>query len=318
MLALLALLAAGAVLLRLLVGDGAPAWPDDPEVLGLRGARAASGAIVGASLALAGLFLQCLLRNPLASPDLLGLSAGAGLGVVVAAYLAYLATGLAAATGGAAAASLMGGLATLALVYALSQKRGLVDPVSLVLVGVVIGVMCGAASQFVQHLLPDRGVAVARWMLGTIRDGVPREHLFGAGLATLGGLALGILASPALDAAALDEDEARSVGVPLGALRVALFVASGVLTAGSVLLAGPVGFVGLICPHAARMVLGPAHRGAAIGSALTGAALVVLADAAVKALPMGAGRLPVGVLTTAIGGPMLIVLIRGRYARSDA
>ena len=110
--------------------------------------------------------------------------------------------------------------------------------------------------------------------------------------------------------------QALSTGVPIARLRIALFLLSGVLTAVAVVLAGPVGFVGLVCPHIVRLLAGPAHRTLVLGSALAGATLIVAADAAVKAVNLGGGRMPIGVITALVGGPVFIVLLRRGTARS--
>ena len=109
---------------------------------------------------------------------------------------------------------------------------------------------------------------------------------------------------------AMGEDEARSVGVPLGMLRVVLFVTAGVLSAASVVVAGPVGFVGLICQHAMRLLAGPSHRVLVIGAAMAGATLVVFADAVLREIDFGSGHPPISVLTSLVGGPVLVVLLR--------
>ena len=119
---------------------------------------------------------------------------------------------------------------------------------------------------------------------------------------------IGLAAGNAMDAAALGEDEARSVGVPLGALRATLFITAGVLSAASVVLAGPIGFVGLICPHAVRLLAGQSHRTLVLGAAMAGAALVILADTASRAIDLGAGHPPISVLTSLIGGPVLVLV----------
>lgn len=308
---------AGAGLLRLLVGGQGLAFPASPEVWDLRLTRLGSGLVVGAALGLAGLQLQCLLRNPLASPDLLGLASGAGLGVTLSAYLGFLATGAIAPAAVSSSAALAGAAGALLVVYALSARGGLIDPARLILVGVVVALMASAASMFVEHLLPDRGMASRRWLLGALRDDARAPEVLGVGLAAVVALAVTARLGPSMDAASLDEHEARSVGVRLGGLRVFLFASAAVLTAASVTLAGPVGFVGLIAPHAVRRIAGPGHRVGAIGSALLGAGLVVAADALVKAIDLGGGRLPIGVLTSLIGGPVLIWLIR-REQRAGA
>jgi iron complex transport system permease protein len=283
----------------------------DP-VIELRLQRAFAGAVVGAAMALAGVLLQCLLRNPLASPDLMGMASGAGLGVVLASYLQYALLGTVAQLGIAFAAgpALAGALGALALTYLLSQRRGFVDPPTLVLIGVIVGVLAAGLTVFLQHLLPDRGLAASRWLLGSISDDVTWLQIAVVGAVTLAALLAAVRVAPAMDAASLGDDEAASVGVNLHALRLFLFLASGALAAAAVVIAGPVAFVGLICPHLVRQASGPSHRTVVIASTLAGGALVVAADTLVKLIELPSGRLPIGVLTTLIGGPMLVWMLR--------
>lgn len=279
----------------------------------LRLNRAICGLIVGAALAVSGVKLQCLLRNPLASPDLLGLASGAGLGVVLAIYIGFRASGHITPAGLGALPALAGSLGALGLVFVLSQRRGLIDPVTLVLIGIVVSIMCAAASMFFEQLLPDQGAAARRWLLGSLRDDVTKKQLWIAGVTTLVATGVGFWLGPAMDAASLEEDEARSVGVRLGLLRAILFVSSGVLAAASVTLAGPIGFVGLVCPHVVRLAAGPAHRPLVIGAALLGAALIIASDTMVKTIYLGSGRLPINVITSLLGGPCLIYMLRRQF-----
>lgn len=309
---LLALLVGG-VLLRLLVAGGGEAgwlaWPESGVVAELRGLRAATALTVGAALALAGVLLQALLRNPLASPDLIGVSSGASLAVVISGALAG-----ASAAGGVmwhAAPALVGALLALALVFSLGQRRGLIDPVSLVLVGVIVSVLCGAGVLFVQHLRPDGTLGGARAIIGAFSDETPWSAVGVVAAATLAGLVAAMVLGPTLDAASLGDDEAASVGVPVAGLRFGLFVNAGMLTAGAVVLAGPIGFVGLIAPHLARLLVGPAHRGLAPAAALIGATILLLADAGVRLVDLGSGRMPIGIVTALIGGPVLLWMLRG-------
>ncbi len=309
-LAIVAAALAGAVVLRLCVGGQSLSFPGTDELWGLRGGRALAGVIVGACLGGAGVMLQCLLRNPLASPDLLGLASGSGFGVMLATYAAYRA-GQGIAPGAASApAALVGAMAALGVVYTLSQRRGIIEPISLILIGVVVSIIASAGTMFVQHLLPDRGVAAARWLMGALNDDTSRGQLTVVGGVTVALIAAAAWLGPAMDAASLSDDEARSVGVPLDRLRAFLFVGAGVLSAGAVILAGPIGFVGLLCPHVVRLGAGPGHRVLVIGAAAAGAALVVGADAAIKAFELPSGRLPIGVITSIVGGPVFIAMLR--------
>ncbi|MGD9790506.1 MAG: FecCD family ABC transporter permease [Phycisphaerales bacterium] len=287
-------------------------------VLELRANRVAVGALVGAALAVSGVMLQALMRNPLAAPDLLGLSSGAGLGVAGAVYGAW-AGGVGGSGGvafGAAGAAVVGALGSLAVVYLLGQRRGLLEPVTLILVGVVVGLLCAAGTEVIRNLMPDGGVEITRLLAGSIRDvRVTDATPMACAVVVAIGVGVGVWLGSAMDAASLSEDEARSVGVAMGRLRAMLFIASGVLAASAVVLAGSVGFVGLIAPHVVRRLVGPSHRVLVLLSAVAGAALVIGADLAVAALREAMpefGRLPISVLTSLVGGPVIIAILRGR------
>ncbi len=310
----LAVLLVACVAIRLMAGGTGSDGAMTRELLWIRASRVGSCVTVGAALGVAGVLLQSLLRNPLASPDLLGLASGAGLGIMITVYVGYLSgLGIAHAQAGslgASGAALVGACATLALVYIFSQKRGLLDPITLVLVGVVVSIMCAGVIVLLKHLMPDQGVAADRLLLGAIRDDVRGSRIVIIGAVCAAAIAAGAIAGPAMDAGALGDDEARSVGVALGGLRALLFVLSGVLTACAVVLAGPIGFVGLICPHAVRLLAGPSHRTLVIGSAMAGAVLTLGADALVRVIDLNTGRIPIGVVTSLVGGPVLIVLLK--------
>ncbi len=318
-LALLAALLALAALAHLFTGDttGGLHWAESPAFLSLRLTRLAIAAIVGGSLALAGVLLQALLRNPLASPDLLGVTSGAGLGVAAATFAASLATGHAAANPAMQTlAALLGAGLTLGLILAWTHRRGGIDVISLVLVGVIVGMTCSGITLLLHHLLPDRGVNARAWFFGSINEDTPAALLSVCALALGLCLAVSLFSARAIDTACLGEDESRAVGVRLGRLRLILFAASGLLATVAVVLAGPIGFVGLIIPHAVRMVLGPHHRPLLLGATLAGAATLIAADAAVSAFPLDrGGRLPLGVVMAIVGGPLFLLLLRSTLRR---
>jgi len=297
------------VLLRLLVGSGSWGFSPDQTIHALRVHRVLIGSVVGASLGLSGALLQSLLRNPLASPDLMGLSAGAGFAVTLRTW--QMGTLIGATT--AVFPALLGAMGVLFFVWFLSQRRGLIDPITMILVGVIVSVILGAATMLVASLMPDRGFAISRWMMGTLREQVDPTTMWISGGCVLLVLLWSIYAAKSFDVMSLGEDESRSIGVSVGAVRGGQFVGSGVLAAIAIVLAGPIGFVGLVCPHLVRLFAGPAHRSLVIGSALCGIVLVVSADTLVRAIPTTSGRIPIGVVTALIGGPMfLTMLIRMR------
>jgi len=170
--------------------------------------------------------------------------------------------------------------------------------------------ICAAGIMFFQHLVPTglRG-EFTTWLMGYIPEDTPTGSIAAAGAATLLGLGLAHSMGRALDVASLGDDEARGVGLSLGPTRLVLFALAGVLAAIAVTLVGPIGFVGLISPHAARLVLGPGHRPLVAGAALCGVILLVGADTARQAIDLGAGRMPPGVFTAMIGGPLFIWLL---------
>ena len=287
------------------------AFPD-PAWAWVRWTALAVGAIAGSSLAVSGVLLQALLRNPLASPFVLGISAGAGLGVAVAIFLGSNASGVSPDATAHAMAALVGALAVLGLVYTLSQRRGWLDPISLILVGVIVSSICAALIMFLHHLTPTgllQGQMI-RWMMGRIPEQASATTLTVAGAIAITGVAVGVAMGRAMDAATLADDEARSIGLAVRPLRVSMFLLAGALTAGAVALCGPIGFVGLIAPHAARLILGPRHAVLVVGAALAGVALVVGADASRQAIQLGTGRMPIGVFTALVGGPAFIWLLR--------
>ena len=284
------------------------AWPQE-SYAHLRWTALAVGATVGAGLAVCGVILQALLRNPLAEPFILGLSSGAGLGVMAAMYAAY-ALGFAWFGESQTIPAVVGASAALAIVYMLGQRRGVLDPVSLVLVGVIVSTICGAGIMFFQHLVPTglRG-QFTLWLMGNINEGISRTTLVIAASFTVLGSIVGVAMGRAMDAATLGDDEARSIGLSIGRLRFGMFALTGAIAAVTVAIAGPIAFVGLIAPHAARLLLGPRHGVLVVGAALTGVLLVVGSDVARQALDFGGGRMPIGVFTAIIGGPAFIWLL---------
>jgi ABC-type Fe3+-siderophore transport system permease subunit len=293
------------VVLRLMVGSDGFGFSENQTIMDLRLNRVVVGGIVGASLGLSGALLQSLLRNPLAAPDLMGLSAGAGFAVTLTTWVSGAAIG----AGIAALPALIGAVAVLGFVWVLSQRKGLIDPVTMILVGVIVSVILGAGTMLIASMMPERQYTISRWMMGVLREDVSIATSwvsFGI-LSLIGGWALANARS--FDAMALSEDEARSVGVRVGYVRFGQLVGAGALTAMSIVLAGPIGFVGLVSPHIVRVLAGPGHRSLVIGSLFCGFGLVVGADTLVRLVATDAGRIPIGVVTSLIGGPVFLVLL---------
>ena len=285
-------------------------WPGgDIRTLRLTAILVATSA--GAALALSGLHLQTMLRNPLASPFVLGVSGGAALAVMLAMYVGYrLGIDLTAHDGGMIPA-LIGGSAVLGIVFLLGRTRGWPDPLTMLLTGVVIASICGGGIMLLQHLVPQglRGDLVT-WMSGTIRPGTAPGLCAALIIVSAAGLLVTLMLAPAMDVLAFSDDEARSVGARVGPVRTSCFLLAGMLAAATVAICGPIGFVGLVGPHVARLLVGPRHRVLAVAAVLAGAAMLVSADAAGMLIASGVGRMPAGVFTALIGGPFFIWLLR--------
>ena len=268
--------------------------------------------IVGSGLGVSGMALQVLLRNPLASPWILGLSSGAGFGLMLVIFFEY--TYSMSFAGSHTLGAIAGAIFSLTLVYVLSRRRGGLDPIAMVLVGVVVSVLCSAGIMILQHAVPLglRG-AFTTWLMGNLPEVEEwfRLSLFGA--IVIVGISLIAWWGPTLDAACLSDDEAKSVGVRLSKIRRRLFLTSSTLAAVAVVLAGPIAFVGLIAPHGARLLFSGTHRVLTIGTAIMGALLLVIADDLRQLIDLGTGRLPIGIMTSIFGGLVfLFLLIRGR------
>jgi iron complex transport system permease protein len=286
------------------------------DLLPLRLSAVLSASALGAALALSGLALQVLLRNPLASPFVLGVSSGAGFGVALVLALAWRLAIPSVAFGGEVGGAIAGACATIVLVGWLGGARRGGDPTALVLAGVVAGAILSAGTMLVEQLVPFglRGDLLS-WMAGRLPELPSRGALATMSASAVAGLVVLQSLAPALDVACLSDDEARSSGVRLDRLRATLFLVGGTLAAVAVAYAGPVGFVGLLGPHLARRIVGASHRVVVPATAVAGVALLLVADLARQAIDLGTGRLPIGVVTALAGGPAFLILLRRRGAR---
>jgi iron complex transport system permease protein len=276
----------------------------------LRLPRAILAALVGGALALAGAAFQALLRNPLAEPYILGVSSGAAVGAV--AWIA--AGGVALSRLGLPAAALVGALLAIALVLSIATRvdRRL-DVRVLLLAGVVAGSFFNACILLLLAFQEaDAFRSAMFWMMGSLAGATWRAVGLLAVVVAFGGTALLLLAR-AFNALAVGEETAAFLGVPVDRVRRgAYFVASG-LAAASVIAAGGIGFVGLVVPHAVRIVWGGEHRFLLPAAFLAGAAFLPLADLVAR-LAVAPNELPLGVVTAFLGVPFFVVLLR-RQAR---
>ena len=276
--------------------------------------------LVGAALAAAGVAYQSVLRNPLAEPYLLGVSSGASLGVYLWRFPAAGAA-LASVLGRSGAAvsqqafAFAGALATVAAVFALATRRGRVEPVTLLLVGVIVNSVNGSLFLLINALAKDMtggsGGEIA-FLVGVIQTNLePAQVAAAAAAVAAGWVALAYL-SGQLNAAVLSEAEAESLGVRIHRLRWAALVAASLVTASAVAISGPIGFIGLVAPHVARLLAGNDQRRLLPVATALGAGLLAVADAASRLLAMNTlwgTVLPVGILTGLLGGPFFLFLL---------
>jgi len=271
-------------------------------VLRVRLPRVLAGFACGGLLALAGALLQVLLRNPLADPYVLGISGGAGLGLLAATSLGL---GYAASQ----VAGLLGALTAVLIVFGLSFRADDWNLYRLLLTGVVFSAGCGALISLILLLAPETAVkGMLFWLIGDLSDATSPQWAWLA-LIALG--TLSVLGSGTLNVLGLGRSKAASLGVSVPAAEVAIYLTASAATVASVTLAGPVGFVGLIVPHLVRLLGVTDYRWLIPSAMLAGGALLSLADTGARSVwaPL---QIPVGALTALLGVPVLLLLVAGR------
>lgn len=298
-----------------ITGEPGPDPTIDVIVWDLRAPRALLAIIVGAGLALAGSGMQTLVRNPLADPYLLGVSAGASVGAT-----AVIALGMFASWGPhrLTIGALVGALGAAGLVYLISMAQGGMTPLRLVLSGVVLSAAFSALASFLVFRSSDPRAAqsVLYWMLGSV-SGATWDSLWVAAIVTALSVVLMIVFSGWLDALAAGTDVARSLGIPDTRVRKALFVGNSVLVGVLVAVSGGIGFVGLVIPHMSRLLVGASHRSMLPVAAAIGSLFLLWVDvgARVIAAPQ---EVPLGVVTGFIGAPIFLYLMgRSQYRFSS-
>ena len=275
----------------------------------LRVPRVLLGLLAGGTLALVGASLQVILRNPLATPYTLGVTGGGALGAVIAIYVPGLMIGLGPLST-LQVFALAGCGVTLLLIYAFARRPQGISMPTLLLAGVTIGILCGALTLLVRYLAdPKLLVAMDRWVMGGL-DVVGYSKLGSIAPLLLPGLGLLALQIPTLNHLSLGEEMAAGHGVDVAAVHREVFFGAGLATAAIVSVTGPIGFVGLIVPHAVRRLSGFDHRVVLPASFLLGGAFLVACDTLARTL-IAPSEMPVGILTALIGGPVFIwILLR--------
>jgi len=286
--------------------------PGGAIVWALRVPRVVLGLLVGGVLAVSGASLQVLVRNPLADPYLLGLSGGAGLGAVLAMTAGVGTPWL------VPAAAFAGAVVTMAAVYALAAAAGgALDGRVLLLAGVVVGAFAGALVGGILAVSAAQGTRTALvWLMGGL-GGVGWPGVLALAAYALPGLIVLAAEARTLNLLAMGEEPARHLGADVTRSRRRVYLAASLLTAAAVAAAGIIGFVGLVVPHAIRMLRGHDHRVLLPAAFVAGGALLVIADVGARTAfaPL---ELPVGVVTAVVGVPVFAFLLRRWTARSSS
>lgn len=273
--------------------------------------RIAMGLAVGAALAVAGAVMQAIFGNPLAEPGVVGVSSGGALGAAVGIVLGATALG----TGSIAVFAFAGGLLATMLVYFVSRANGRTEVVTLLLTGIAVNAFSGAGLAFLLFVA-DSGSReqIVFWQLGSLAGSRWNEVVIVAAVAAVGATAAVVLGRR-YDLLALGERNARHLGVNVEALRIGSIVIVALLTGVAVAFCGIIAFVGLVAPHIIRMAIGPAHRPLIVASAIGGGVLMVFADLLARSVVPGAD-LPIGLLTSLVGGPFFFFLLFRQRRRS--
>jgi len=294
--------------LAALVGMG----DDQAEIVvwNIRLPRVIAALVVGAALAAAGASYQALFRNPLVSPDILGVSAGAGLGAVAGIFLSLPVAAI-------QASAFVGGMAAVgAVTLVASMVRNTDRTLTLVLIGVVIGALAGASTSLLKVMADpyDQLPAITFWLLGSLAAITTEDILPALPMVLVGLVPLGLLRWR-INVLSLGDEEARALGVEAGRTRLLVIVAATLITASVTALAGVVGWVGLVIPHIARMLVGPGFGRLLPASVLIGAGYLLVVDTLARTIAQA--EVPLGILTAVIGAPFFVwLLARGRQGWS--
>jgi iron complex transport system permease protein len=283
-----------------------PAGQIDTVLFEVRLPRVAAAVLGGAALAAAGAAYQTLFRNPLVSPDILGVSTGAGLGAVLGIFLSLPVAGI-------QLAAFAMGLVTVGLVYAIASVVHGREPILvLVLAGVVVGSLAGAAISLLKILADpyDQLPAIVFWLLGSF-SAIRKGEVWSAAPLVLVGLVPLILLRWRINVLSLGDEEAKALGVEAGRLRLIVIAAATLMTASVVAVAGVIGWVGLVIPHMARMAVGPSFDRLLPAAMLMGGSYLLLVDTLART--MARIEVPIGILTAIIGAPFFLwLLAKGR------
>jgi iron complex transport system permease protein len=295
-------------LFKLITGHSSGLLPQ--VIYNIRLPRVLTGLMVGLNLAVAGALLQGILRNPLASPQIIGVNSGAGL-VAVMIMLVFPSMINMLPLG-----AFLGALAAAILIYLLASKRGSGITSNIILAGVALSALLHAATSALMILYSDELQITFTWLIGGLSNrGWP--YVFTILPYCIFGLTVAVAISPKVNLFALGDEISSSLGLSVGAYRVIIIILAALLAGSAVSVAGTIGFVGLIAPHLARLLVGNDYRYLLPLSAILGALLLVLADTCARTIFQPV-ELPVGILTAALGAPFFFYLIYRKRASHEA
>ena len=280
----------------------------------VRAPRVVLGALVGGTLALSGSSYQGTFRNPLADPYLLGVAAGAGLGATVA--IGRLSHGATSTPDLVPVCAFVGALVAVALTYVVAGRGGVRGSASLLLAGVAVASLLTAVQTFLQQQSSSTINQVYVWLLGSLDTADWHDVVLVLPYCAVGTVVM-LAHTRLLDVLSLGDLEAASLGVHVGRVRFTVIAAASLATAAVVSVSGLIGFVGIIVPHAVRLVAGTSYRIVSPLSLLAGGAFLVLCDVVAHQV-LSPAEIPIGVVTAIIGGPFFIVVLRARFVRAGA
>jgi iron complex transport system permease protein len=277
-------------------------------ILDIRLPRIIMAGLVGAALAVAGATYQGLFRNPLADPYLLGVASGAGLGATAAMLIPFALPWM--AFGAVPLLSFIGAAGAVTVVYLLARVGKTMPATTLILAGVALAAFLSSITSYLMIISGKELVGIVFWLLGGLH--LARWPEIGVVLpAVLVGSAVIWLHARPLNVMQLDEDQAQQLGINVQRVKITLLIAATLITAAAICFTGPIGFVGIIVPHAVRLIWGPDHRFLLPLSMLVGAIFLIVADTLARSLIPPTG-MPVGIITAFCGAPFFLYLLRRR------
>jgi iron complex transport system permease protein len=275
---------------------------DNQPIFNLRLLRVIAAILAGSGLAVSGIALQAILRNPLAEPYLLGTSSGAGLAAVIAAIVGVSRIYM-------PLAAFLGAVLSIVVVYNLAQDRGLISDKSLILSGVIISVVFSSVIVFLVSLFGNEAMHEMNWWLWGSLQVYDYKLLALVGFVVVIGICLVYIFAQDLNAISMGEEEAVHLGIDTQNIKKIVILLTALMTASLICICGIIGFVGLIVPHIMRLIVGPNHKILIPTTCLAAAVFLVFCDLASRTL-FSPVEIPIGVITAIIGAPVFIILLK--------